>query len=81
MVYPRLELVDPAVTQAQMLGEFLDDTELCSDTDSRRIDIYTTAETYEFAAAIKRLNLEIDSLVKVNLGRKEKILIDKTEKL
>ncbi len=65
-IYPHLKLIDPAVKQVEMLKEYLEENSL-TNTSKRTITLYTTAETYEFAAAIKRLKLEIDTLMKVEL--------------
>ncbi len=66
-LYPDLTFIDPAKAQVNLLKEYLAAHDLATDNDTRRIDLYTTAETYEFAAAIKRLKLEVDSLLKVRL--------------
>ncbi len=66
-LYPAVEFIDPAVRQAQMLKEYLCAHGLLSDAAEGRIDICTTAETYECVAAIRRLRLEIDTLSKVKL--------------
>lgn len=65
-IYPHLRLIDPAVRQVEMLREYLKENSLTSQA-KKTITLYTTAETYEFAAAIKRLKLEIDTLMKVEL--------------
>ncbi|MBE6037724.1 MAG: glutamate racemase [Anaerofustis stercorihominis] len=65
-LYPKLNLIDPAIRQVKMLKEYLDANEL-NNKSKKTITLYTTAETYEFAAAIKRLKLEIDTLMKVEL--------------
>jgi len=65
-LYPDLRLIDPAVKQVEMLKEYLEQNNL-TNSSKRTITLYTTAETYEFAAAIKRLKLEIDTLMKVEL--------------
>ncbi|MBR6800672.1 MAG: glutamate racemase [Eubacteriaceae bacterium] len=65
-IYPSLHLIDPAVKQVEMLKEYLTQNDL-TNLSKRTITLYTTAETYEFAAAIKRLKLEIDTLMKVEL--------------
>ncbi len=65
-LYPELNLIDPAIKQVEMLKEYLIDNSL-TNISKRTITLYTTAETYEFAAAIKRLKLEIDTLMKVEL--------------
>ncbi len=65
-IYPSLNLIDPAVKQVMMLKSYLEENSL-TNTSKRTINLYTTAETYEFAVAIKRLKLEIDTLMKVEL--------------
>ncbi len=65
-LYPSLRLIDPAVKQVEMLKSYLEENDLTNNS-KRTITLYTTAETYEFAAAIKRLKLEIDTLMKVEL--------------
>lgn len=65
-IYPQLNLIDPAIMQVEMLREYLTENDL-TNLSKRTITLYTTAETYEFAAAIKRLKLEIDTLMKVEL--------------
>lgn len=67
-LYPAVDFIDPAVKQARMLEAYLRAGGLLNGAAvPPRIDIFTTAETYEFAAAIKRLRLEIDTLSKVKL--------------
>ncbi|MCL1803715.1 MAG: glutamate racemase [Eubacteriaceae bacterium] len=66
-LYPGIELIDPAVELAEMLKESLEKSDLCAQERHQYIHMNTTAETYEYAAAIKRLKLEIDSLIKVKL--------------
>ncbi len=65
-VYPQLTLIDPAEKQARLLQAYLEASGLVA-ANGRRITLYTTAETYEYAAAVKRLGLEIDALIKVAL--------------
>jgi glutamate racemase len=67
-LYPQLELIDPAVKLVDNLATYLKRGELLNDGASpSKITLFTTAETYEYAAAIKRLKLEVDALIKVNL--------------
>ena len=65
-LYPQLNLIDPAIRQVKMLRDYLAENDLMNES-KKTITLYTTAETYEFAAAIKRLKLEIDTLMKVEL--------------
>ena len=66
-LYPQLSLIDPAKTQVEMLKDYLTENDLTSNQDGYKISLYTTASTYEFAAAIKRLKLEINTLIKTEL--------------
>ena len=63
----QLMLLDPAEEQVRILREYLEDNDMRAKNDEKDITLYTTAETYEYAAAIKRLKLEIDTLMKVPL--------------
>lgn len=65
-LYPAINFIDPAYKQVEMLQSFLAENGLCN-AGGGSLKLYTTAETYEYAAAIKRLHLEIDSLIKVVL--------------
>ena len=68
VLYPNLRLIDPAYEQIRMLKTFLEDNELMNKSNTApSITLYTTADTFEFAAAIKRLGLEINRLEKVGL--------------
>lgn len=68
-LYPSLHLIDPAEQQVKNLREYLSKQKLLANRQTERtITLYTTAETYEYAAAIKRLRLEIDTLMKVRLN-------------
>jgi len=62
-IYPQIDFIDPASKQVDMLKEKFE----IEKSSTKRIDLFTTAETYEFAAMIKRLGLEVDSLIKVKL--------------
>ncbi|MCL1912722.1 MAG: glutamate racemase [Eubacteriaceae bacterium] len=66
-IYPDIRLIDPAIKQVDMLKSYLTRNNLLNDTGDPKITLFTTAETYEYAAAIKRLNLEVDALLKVAL--------------
>lgn len=66
-LYPDLKFIDPAKEQVQILKDYLNANNLNADNRERNVTLYTTAETYEYAAAIKRLKLEIDTLMKVKL--------------
>ena len=66
-LYPYLSLIDPAKEQVLMLGEYLQKENLLNMDAKSTLTLYTTAETYEYAAAIKRLKLEIDTLMKIKL--------------
>ncbi|MFA0815190.1 MAG: glutamate racemase [Anaerofustis sp.] len=66
-LYPDLIFLDPAKSQVSILRDYLEENNLQSQNPKRQILLYTTAETYEYAAAIKRLKLEIDMLMKVKL--------------
>ena len=65
-LYPQINLIDPAEKQAEILKKYLTENDLLSDKEPT-LTLYTTAETYEFAAAVKRLHLDIDALIKVSL--------------
>ena len=65
-IYPDIKLIDPAEKQVELLKIYLYENDLINDGDSK-LTVFTTAETYEYAAAIKRLYLEIDALIKVVL--------------
>ncbi len=66
-LYPSVDFIDPAGELVIMLKDFLCENSLSAKNPQSRIDIYTTAESYEYAAAIKRLKIEIDTLSKVKL--------------
>ena len=67
-LYPHIEFIDPAINQVMHLREYLKEHKMNTEaTHPRIINLFTTAETYEYAAAIKRLRLEIDTLMKVKL--------------
>lgn len=66
-LYPGLQFIDPAKEQVHILKDYLGKNHLYADDNERNVTLYTTAETYEYAAAIKRLKLEIDTLMKVKL--------------
>ncbi len=67
-LYPNVRMIDPADKQAKLLKAFLEENGLSNDSGKKTLHVYTTAETYEYAAAIKRLGLEVDALVKVELS-------------
>lgn len=69
-LYPDIEFIDPAEKQAGLLKSFLKQNSLMNETGAKTLHLYTTAETYEYAAAIKRLGLEVDALIKVELSEK-----------
>ncbi len=66
-IYPQLMLLDPAEEQVRILRDYLEANDMRAENNEKDITLYTTAETYEYAAAIKRLKLEIDTLMKVPL--------------
>jgi glutamate racemase len=67
-IYPQASFIDPADAMVEILASYLKEEGLESGRgEAGRLDMYTTAETFEYAAAIRRLKLEIDSLVKVRL--------------
>lgn len=66
-LYPDLKFIDPAKKLVHILQNYLHKHDLNTDESERHLVLYTTAETYEYAAAIKRLKLEIDTLMKVKL--------------
>ncbi len=66
-LYPELIFIDPAKEQVVLLKKYLDEYDMHADAKEHFLSLFTTAETYEYAAAIKRLKLEIDTLMKVKL--------------
>lgn len=66
-LYPELIFIDPAKEQVVLLKKYLDEKDMYADQLEHFLALFTTAETYEYAAAIKRLKLEIDTLMKVKL--------------
>ena len=70
-LYPELIFLDPAKEQVSILKDYLESNDMQTPNPKRQILLYTTAETYEYAAAIKRLRLEIDMLMKVKLLKED----------
>jgi hypothetical protein len=64
---PAVDFIDPPSCRRRCSKTICYENGLLNDAPQARTDIYTTAETYEFAAAIKRLRLEFDTLGKVKL--------------
>lgn len=66
-LYPSLTLLDPSEIMAKDLRTYLQCHALLNAAGPSKTELYTTADTFECAAAIERLELEIDKLEKVTL--------------
>ena len=62
LIYPFLELIDPAVEQTHMLSEYLTKRHAFSEETHRKVLLCTSGEKTEFDATLQRLQIKPDEV-------------------